>query len=158
MKMPNYTLGLDLGSNSIGWAMIADEPVARKQNIHVGVRVFPAGTDNEGETETPRNQDRREARLRRRQSERRAQRKRKLLYIFQKHDIYPLIHQRHRKTGKDHALPYPYTLRAKALDHALSLPELGRLPCGSDHALLPWGSLFGQMLRSCLGQKYSGTR
>ena len=35
------TLGLDLGANSIGWSLVADDRI-----VAAGVRVFPEGVDN----------------------------------------------------------------------------------------------------------------
>lgn len=125
--MNSYTLGLDLGANSIGWAIINDNPLPGETNIIAGVRVFPEGTDRSKETEKSRNVERREARLRRRQNDRRARRKRKLLFVLRNNGIFPLIHQRYQKTGSENALPDPYTLRKKALDEKLTLPEFGRV-------------------------------
>jgi CRISPR-associated endonuclease Csn1 len=40
----SYTLGLDIGSASIGWALVDEEG---KQIINAGVRVFPEGVDRD---------------------------------------------------------------------------------------------------------------
>ena len=67
-------LGLDIGTNSIGWALLGvddtDQPNAL---IDAGVRIFPEAVD--AKTKTPLNAKRRGARQLRRQLARRAQRK-----------------------------------------------------------------------------------
>ncbi len=87
-----YTLGLDLGSNSIGWALIKldddDNPCGIEK---AGVRVFKAGMEGlyEQGKEESRNRARREARLVRRQLERRARRLRKLAKLLQRLKLLP---------------------------------------------------------------------
>lgn len=87
-----YALGLDLGSNSIGWALIKldseDNPCGIEK---VGVRVFEAGMEGQYESgkEESRNKKRREARLVRRQIERRARRYRKLANVLQRIKLLP---------------------------------------------------------------------
>jgi len=68
----NYTLGLDMGVASLGWAVIS-----QKDNfIDSGVRIFPAGIDKFGTgKDTHLNQQRRKARGARRRVTRKAQRK-----------------------------------------------------------------------------------
>lgn len=88
----SYTLGLDLGSNSIGWALIKldenDNPCGIEK---VGVRVFESGMEGlyEQGKEESRNKARREARLVRRQIERRARRYRKLATLLQRIGLLP---------------------------------------------------------------------
>ena len=43
--MTHFVLGLDLGPNSIGWALVDDDPKNKEESslIDIGVRVFPAG-------------------------------------------------------------------------------------------------------------------
>jgi CRISPR-associated endonuclease Csn1 len=119
--MPGYTLGLDLGSNSIGWALV-DE--AGHRLLDAGVRVFPEGVDAfDTSKEKSRTQERRMKRGMRRQIARRARRKRALCKLLQSHGLLPtdgtalasLIQQN------------PYALRAKGLDHQLTLHEMGRV-------------------------------
>ena len=87
-----YVLGLDLGSNSIGWALIKldndDNPCGIER---VGVRVFEAGMEGQYESgkEESRNKKRRDARLVRRQIERRARRYRKLANVLQQIKLLP---------------------------------------------------------------------
>ncbi|MHC4444259.1 MAG: hypothetical protein ACYTA5_16805, partial [Planctomycetota bacterium] len=69
------TLGLDIGTNSVGSAWVDTE----REEISLGVSVFPAGVE---ETDTkrgsPKNQKRREKRSQRRSIARRSGRKRAL--------------------------------------------------------------------------------
>jgi CRISPR-associated endonuclease Csn1 len=127
--MADYVLGLDIGSNSIGWALIpngADES-AGPRDILTGVRVFPEGLDNLNQKkEQPRGQQRRQARGARRTHQRRSGRKRRLRTILRDKGLLPSF------PGPGKPLPElwrtdPYALRKRGLDEALTLPELGRV-------------------------------
>ncbi|MDR2705081.1 MAG: hypothetical protein LBC02_04810, partial [Planctomycetaceae bacterium] len=99
--MDNYILGLDIGVQSIGWAVIEaiksdndkdnDIPVAVKQ---LGVRCFDSGTGSESEIEQgkdePRNLKRRAARLIRRNQWRRNRRTLKLFNILRNNNLLPM--------------------------------------------------------------------
>ena len=90
--MPRYTLGLDLGSNSVGWAMIAHqgETFPEGKNMLLGVRVFPEGVGKAATgAEMPRGQDRRIARGQRRMHYRRRQRRMQLAKILRQADLLP---------------------------------------------------------------------
>lgn len=111
------TLGLDIGSNSIGWALI-DEATGM---LHaVGVRVFPEGVarDTQG-AEHPKNEHRRMARGHRRQIARRARRKVALRRA--------VIEAGWWSDDPDSIAADPYALRSKALDEPLTLAEFGRV-------------------------------
>lgn len=93
-----YILGLDIGVASVGWAMVrCDEERKPLGIIRLGAHLFESGTDGgkaglEGIAQgrdTPRNQQRRTARLMRRQTWRRARRKRKLLRLLIEHGLLP---------------------------------------------------------------------
>ncbi len=94
MQMP-YVLGLDIGVNSVGWVVMpvkeaapGAEPVALRD---MGARVFDAGNDgkvSEGNDQS-RNIERREARQRRKQLDRRARRKTRLLHALQCGGLLP---------------------------------------------------------------------
>ena len=77
--MASYTLGLNLGSASIGWALVEDQ----KRLIDCGVRIFDPGVNlgefTKGIEGSSNNTTRRMARLHRRQLRRRAGRQRDLL-------------------------------------------------------------------------------
>ena len=76
--MTQLTLGMKLGPDSIGWAIVRDNPdqSAGSSLIDLGVRVFREGLDNfDSSQERSRNEDRRIARSRRRRTRRRSQRR-----------------------------------------------------------------------------------
>jgi len=117
----SIVLGLDLGSNSIGWCSIDEE---KKQVISAGVNIFPQGvaTSPQG-TEESKNASRRTARQSRRQYERRKQRKNKLLTVLQGANIFP---------KEDNALEAffkiePYVLRQRGLSQELQDIEFCRV-------------------------------
>ena len=92
---PSYTLGLDLGSGSLGWALIALDDAGQPTGLlRAGVRVFEPGV--EGSTlqiEQGKDQskavERRTERLHRRQLRRRAARHRELFELLQAHSLLP---------------------------------------------------------------------
>lgn len=131
----NFVLGLDLGVNSLGWAMIEMEGDKPKSIINTGVRLFEAGLEDlelDGKGKS-RNAARREARLRRRQTERKTRRLQKLLNFLIKNkffdsEIILAPEKRHFFFEElDSNLKNPYELRKKALDDKLELRELGRI-------------------------------
>ena len=75
-KDGQYTLGLDLGASSIGWAIVESEEGVPRRLARCGVRVFEAGVagDLEAGRTKPRNFERRQARQTRRQLDRRKRR------------------------------------------------------------------------------------
>jgi len=114
-----YVLGLDLGSNSIGWAAI---DLDGGQFHGAGVRVFPEGVERDTTgTEKSKNLQRRTARGHRRQIARRARRKALLRNAIRECGWWEDDSQE-QLVGVD-----PYSLRAKALDEQLTLPELARV-------------------------------
>lgn len=117
----SLTLGLDIGSKSIGWALV-DE--TKQCIVRVGTRVFPEGVDRSQQgTEESKNASRRGARGMRRQISRRALRKKKLGLLLTHHELLP-------PNGPEKDLLFqtdPYSLRKKALDHPLTLWEFGRV-------------------------------
>jgi len=119
--MGRKTLGLDLGANSIGWALIDLE---ERQIIASGARVFPEGVDAfDTAKEKSRTQERRIKRGMRRQIARRARRKRVLRMVLAKHGLLPAeLDQQTTILALD-----PYPLRAKGLDKPLTAHELGRV-------------------------------
>ncbi|MCX8052081.1 MAG: type II CRISPR RNA-guided endonuclease Cas9 [Chlorobi bacterium] len=135
------SLGLDVGANSIGWAVI--EQTDSSGSIRgCGVYVFPEGVENlgQGERELSLNATRRGARQRRRQLFRKKLRKRALLRLLIEHGLCPHLSDdelRHwQKTGafpdRDDIRQWlrlnPYQLRARAATgEPLQLHELGRI-------------------------------
>lgn len=129
-------LGLDLGTNSIGWALIDDE---LEKILGVGSRIFPMGMDNlgDGENEMSKNAGRTGARGVRRQFFRRRLRKKILLRKLSEHGMCPLENVDFEDWKKTKQFPSeklaswfalnPYELRHKALIEKLSLEEIGRI-------------------------------
>ncbi len=114
------TLGLDLGANSIGWALIAD---VEKRIVASGVRVFPEGVDKfDTKKEKSKSEDRRMSRGMRRQTARRSRRKRLLRGGVVTAGLWPANLAEALRIG---ALD-PYQLRRRGLDHALTPYEFGR--------------------------------
>jgi len=119
--MSNLTLGLDLGPNSIGWALVDESQGAI---VDLGVRVFPEGVDNfDSSKEVSRNEARRTARAMRRQIQRRSRRKRLLRGALVEAGLLPA------DPAEQQALlaRNPYQLRAEALTRKLTPHELGRV-------------------------------
>jgi CRISPR-associated endonuclease Csn1 len=151
MEHQKYVLGLDLGSASLGWALIAlnelDQPT---HLIRSGVRIFEpgvAGSDlniQQGKDES-KAVARRMARLHRRQLRRKAYRQAQLFRLLQERDLLPrgngqgsFSEQRHNilneldqqlcKNGSQAYNQLPlYHLRKAALDRKLESYELGRV-------------------------------
>lgn len=90
-----YVLGLDLGSASLGWALIGIDAMERPASlIRAGVRIFEPGVDGSAlDIQQGKDQskavDRREARLRRRQLRRRVARQRELFGVLQGAGLLP---------------------------------------------------------------------
>ncbi|MEW5772415.1 MAG: type II CRISPR RNA-guided endonuclease Cas9 [Thermodesulfobacteriota bacterium] len=92
----SFILGLDLGTNSVGWSLLGAtaDPEGRlhpAEVLDMGVRVFDAGVEGDIEAgkDASRNAERRDARLRRRQLDRKADRKTKVLTLLQAAGLLP---------------------------------------------------------------------
>ena len=80
--------GFDIGTTSIGFAVIEHDPEGRTGKIHrLGVRIFPEARDPKALV--PLNQNRRAARMRRRQLRRRRQRRQDLAALLHQHGFLP---------------------------------------------------------------------
>ncbi|MCC6580042.1 MAG: type II CRISPR RNA-guided endonuclease Cas9 [Phycisphaeraceae bacterium] len=118
--MSYLTLGLDLGANSVGWALL-DEQGGKL--LGAGVRVFPEGVDRDTKGgEVSKNEARRIARGMRRQTTRRARRKRQLRQALVEAGLFPADPAEQAKLDACD----PYDLRRRALDEKLKPPEIGR--------------------------------
>lgn len=147
-------LGLDLGTNSIGWAVIDEK---NPKILGSGVRIFPEGVNNKGQgiREQSKNATRREFRQARRQNYRRRLRKIKLLETLIEYKMTPLQndslnrwkHWDKSKKSEGRISPFesdilntkgneeikewiklkPYELRHKALTKDITRYELGRI-------------------------------
>jgi len=145
--MGKRILGLDLGTNSIGWGVI-DE--VREKIVDAGVRIFPEGVVKDsigkGDKEETKNAARRKHRQIRRQFYRKRLRKAKLLEVLIKQGMCPLsleelnLWRRWDKSQKARGQKFPdseefmkwirlnpYQLRVKAIDGEVTKQELGRI-------------------------------
>ncbi len=117
----NYRLGLDLGTNSIGWAVLSLDENSEIDGIQdMGVRIFSDGRDPK--TKEPLAVKRRTARGIRRNLYRKKLRRRQLFRLLQKAGLMPASPEEARllKTAD------PYLQRKEALDRYLEPYELGR--------------------------------
>jgi CRISPR-associated endonuclease Csn1 len=85
-----YVLGLDLGVNSLGWAIVGLVDGVPAGFVDAGVRIFPEAVENmEKGRDEPRNAQRRSARQMRRQTYRRARRIAATFRVLQKAKLLP---------------------------------------------------------------------
>lgn len=113
--------GFDIGTTSVGFAVIDHDPESEKGTIHrMGVRIFPEARDPDG---TPLNQQRRQKRLVRRHLRRRRARRRLLNEKLAAAGLLPRF-----GSSKWEAVMAtdPYSLRSRALREELGAFELGR--------------------------------
>jgi len=128
-----WRLGLDMGTNSIGWVVIAlnndNKPISLRD---MGVRIFPDGRKpaTNGRVGESCAVERRTARGMRRNRDRRINRKKYLARLLTKYGLLPFS-----GTGENKQLfgnlkntkgPNPYELRARAAEKAVQPYELGR--------------------------------
>lgn len=118
-------LGLDLGTNSIGWALIDD---TQNKILGIGTRIFPMGVENlgDGDGEISKNASRTGARGVRRQFFRRKLRKKILLKALAENQMCPMVDKDFEDWKKTKEFPSetlanwfalnPYELRQKALN------------------------------------------
>ena len=129
MKKP-YRLGLDVGSNSVGWCVLdlakSKETQSDSSKLEpcairaMGVRIFPDGRDPQSEASLA--VDRRGARSQRRRRDRFLYRKNRLMQALIRHGLMPTdIEGRKELENED-----PYALRAKGIVEKLEPYELGR--------------------------------
>jgi CRISPR-associated endonuclease Csn1 len=130
---PGLVLGIDLGSNSLGTVLVH---TGSQQIPFMGVRIFPAGVtgDLEEGKEESCAATRRQARLARRQTQRRHRRLVKIFRRLQRMGLLPPGERTDTLARLDRELArrypdttvLPWLLRARALDHPLEPYELGR--------------------------------
>ncbi|MFZ3017526.1 MAG: type II CRISPR RNA-guided endonuclease Cas9 [Gallionella sp.] len=116
-----YRLALDLGSTSLGWAMIrlnaGNQPCAI---IKTGVRIFSNGRNPKDGSSLA--VTRREARAMRRRRDRLLKRKARMMRALIEYGFFPAEEAQRKALETIN----PYALRAKGLDHALTPAEFGR--------------------------------
>jgi len=134
------TLGLDLGTNSLGWALIETpgEPGQHDQGriVDIGVRIFSqaemAGRDPQSKTSLA--VARRAARSMRRRRDRYLKRRKRLMELLVDCGLLPedkatrraLLDEMQDRPGDDQSASV-YALRARALDEPLDPHQLGRI-------------------------------
>jgi CRISPR-associated endonuclease Csn1 len=109
-------LGLDIGTNSIGWCLTEDDA----RIVDIGVRIFSDGRDPQSGTSLA--VDRREARSTRRRRDRFIGRRDAFLGALVQYGLMPAD----ADEAKLLADLDPYVLRARALDERLEPHEIGR--------------------------------
>ena len=116
-----YRLGLDLGTNSIGWCIVElnsqNQPAALGP---IGVRIFPDSRNPKDGSSLA--AARRLPRQARRNRDRYLRRQRRLMAALIKHDLMPTD----EVARKALETLDPYKLRSEGLDRRLTLHELGR--------------------------------
>ena len=129
-----YKLGLDLGSTSLGWAVVElndkDEPI---RLVDMGVRIFPDGRDPKSTDSLA--QIRSKNRQMRVQYARKKMRKQELLTALQNAGLMPtdaeqlkIIFSNTVSAGDGLDSTYnPYILRARAVTERVEPYELGRI-------------------------------
>ena len=119
--MRRYRLGIDLGSNSLGWCALALDADGNPNGVlDIGVRLFTDGRDPK--TGTSLAADRRIARQMRRRRDRYLKRRTRLMATLVRHGLMPADPTERKKLE---ALD-PYALRAQGLDERLEPYALGR--------------------------------
>ena len=117
-----YRLGLDLGTNSIGWSIYSLDEENKPINLEdLGVRIFTDGRNPK--SKEPLAVERRNARGTRRIIHRRKLRRRATFRLLQTQGLFPTT----KDEAKSIKLLNPYELRIKALDEKLEPFELGRV-------------------------------
>lgn len=134
------TWGFDLGTNTLGWAVIETrgEPSQSDEGriVDSGVRIFSqaemAGRDPQSKASLA--VARREARGARRRRDRYLKRRRRLLDVLTQHGLMPADDEARKALVRDHEdakggdlSASVYALRARALDRALTPHEIGRV-------------------------------
>ncbi len=113
--------GFDIGTTSIGFAVIEHDDDAAGRILWMGTRIFPEARDPKGHE--PLNQTRRQKRMMRRQLRRRRQRRRDLNQLLTRHGLLPGFDTPdwQRIMAVD-----AWEARRRGLDEALAPHELGR--------------------------------
>ena len=124
--MNKTVLGLDLGSNSLGWALLEEKDGRISRIIDLGCRIFTRAVEDK--TPTPKNVERRNKRLGRRVLQRRARRKQRMLNYLISLKLLPVELRGHpQPEALLNKLGDPWELRVKALDRRLEPHEFGRV-------------------------------
>ena len=124
-------LGLDLGTTSIGWALVNESKEGESSIEKVGVRIIPLSTDEENDFQKGKsstlNAVRTSKRGARRNLHRYKLRRKALLDILKKHHIISESTQLTNEAGKGKSPHAIWELRAKAATQRIELEELARV-------------------------------
>jgi CRISPR-associated endonuclease Csn1 len=121
MAKIDYRLGLDMGTNSIGWCVYAlDANGAPQKIVRMGARIFQDGRDPK--TLTSLAASRRQARQARRRRDRVLKRRQRLMQALIDAGLMPADEAGRKAIQQDD----PYLLRAQGLDAPLTPYQLGR--------------------------------
>ena len=124
-KPRKYVVGLDVGTNSIGWSVVEEKDGKVMEFVDCGSRIFIRSVEDK--SPTPKNRKRRESRLQRRQIQRRSRRKSRIRnYLVLKGFLPKALKNNPAPEEELNRLGDPYTIRAKALDEELTPYEFGR--------------------------------
>ncbi len=116
-----YRLGLDIGTNSIGWCLLKlDRTNSPDGILDLGVRIFHDSRDPQSGTSLA--SERRLARSARRNRDRYLRRRKRLMDALIRHGLMPFDPAERKKLENLD----PYELRARGLDEPLSPYEFGR--------------------------------
>lgn len=118
-----YRLGMDLGTNSLGWCAVQLDKSGRPcRFLDMGARIFSDGRDPKSKQSLA--ADRRAARAMRRGQDRYKQRRDSVIRHLARLNLFPDdtdAAERRRLQGLD-----PFALRARALDEPIAAHEVGR--------------------------------
>ncbi len=114
------SLGLDMGSNSIGWCLYRTENGEPVEIIDLGVRIFSDGRDPKSGASLA--VDRRDARSMRRRRDRYVGRRKAMLRELVRFGLLPEDKAANKALERED----PYDLRVRALDEKLEPYEIGR--------------------------------
>lgn len=129
-----HIIGLDIGTNSLGWCLIKEYEDGGIEIIKTGVHIFPIGTivDDKNNKEKTKNEQRRAYRGASRLRYRFKLRRKNLKTILESLEMYPDYSKYHRAKSHKEAIGQSYELyklRADALntENKIPLREIGRI-------------------------------
>ena len=126
MKKKPFILGIDVGTNSLGWSMIESIKGEPGRILDIGVNIFQRSVNDK--TPTPKNVKRRDSRLGRRRTQRLSRRIKKMKGFLIKNGLLAIeLGRSNNPEAILNGIGDPFKLRAKALDHRSSDYELGRV-------------------------------
>lgn len=125
-----YVLGLDIGTNSLGWSLIKEFEDGTIEIVKTGVHIFPIGTivDEKNNKEKTRNEQRRGYRGASRMRYRFKLRRKNLKEVLTNLNMLPDYTNYHKVKGKGQSYQL-YKLRADAINPDVIIPlnEIGRI-------------------------------